>query len=672
MLLATLPSVAQKPAAIDTDFPDPTVILANGKYYAYATNSGSAGRFRNIQVAVSGDLKNWKIIGDALPEKPSWGYKDFWAPHVLYNETINKYVLFYSAETVDTAAGKAIGVAFANRPEGPFRDAGAPLIVRPDFEAIDPMVLRDPRSKKYYMVWGSGFQPLRIREMDPSMKTFAAGSVDHAILPAGADKDYGKLVEGAWIDYDQGYYYLYYSGDNCCGVDAHYAVMVARSKNITGPYTRLGAVSENKSSVILESDAMIVAPGHNSVFKDKEGQKWIAYHAIPRAAFNEKKYGRILYLDRIVYKNGWPALIKETPPAISIRWTDSVTISTGYRENETGEALPVYGAQYPRLLRLANGKWLAGYTVLRNKGYKRDAKGGLELEISESSDNGKSWTKISTITDPGRDLDNAQLVQLPNGDVLLAGRSVRWQESYRLPVYQSSDGGRNWRLLSVIDTNEGAPGTLGKPDKGLYEPHFYFLKDGRLAVLYASEKHVTGAPSYSQIIAQKISADSGKTWGPEIWVAHTPGHPLSRPGMPVADRMQDGNYIVVYEVCGPEDCGIYYKTGADGIHWEEGLGTKIPGQKAAPYVCALSDGNLLLSSNLGTVSASNDFGKTWRQLEMPWTHSVPFEKDWHQTIWQSIYQFDEQTVGVVTSRKRSGGGHDVKIRFGRIEKMGTL
>ncbi|MCF3108555.1 family 43 glycosylhydrolase [Niabella sp. CC-SYL272] len=671
-MVCWLQAGAQRQAVIHTDFPDPTIIAAGGKYYAYATNSGPAGKFFHIQVAVSEDLENWEIIGDALPEKPVWGYKDFWAPHVLYNEYLKKYVLFYSAETVDTAAGKAIGVAFADRPEGPFKDSGKPLIVRPEFEAIDPMVIRDPQSGKFYMVWGSGFQPLRIREMDPSMTRFATGSADRAVIQAGADKDYGRLVEGAWIDYNGGYYYLYYSGDNCCGIDAHYAVMVARSRNIQGPYTRLGMVAANKSSVILKSDDAIIAPGHNSIIKDWSGKKWIAYHAIPKDAFDQKRYGRIMYIDRIEYRNGWPVVVQQKTPAVSVRWTDSVTVSTGYRKTTSGEVLPNYGAQYPRLLQLAKDHWLAAYTVLRNKGYRQDPKGGLELEIAESRNRGKTWKPISWITDPGRDLDNAQMIRLPDGTVLLAGRSVRWQESYRLPVYKSLDNGSSWQLLSVIDANEGAPGALGKPDKGIYEPHFYFLKDGRLAVMYASEKHVTASPSYSQIIAQKVSDDFGKTWGKEIWVAHTPGHPQSRPGMPVVDRMQNGNFIAVYEVCGPEECGIYCKTSADGLRWEEGLGTKAPDQKAAPYVLALLDGNLLLSSNLGMVTVSGDYGRTWKKQPMPWNHPVLFQTDWTQTLWQSMYQFDAHTIGIVTSRKRAGGGHDIKIRFGRIEKSGNL
>jgi arabinan endo-1,5-alpha-L-arabinosidase len=31
------------------------------------------------------------------------------------------------------------------------------------------------------------------------------------------------LVEGAWVTYRAPHYYLFYSGDNCCGPRAHYA-----------------------------------------------------------------------------------------------------------------------------------------------------------------------------------------------------------------------------------------------------------------------------------------------------------------------------------------------------------------------------------------------------------------------------------------------------------------
>lgn len=316
-----------------------------------------------------------------------------------------------------------------------------------------------------------------------------------------------------------------------------------------------------------------------------------------------------------------------------------------------------YGSQYARLLMLRDGSWLAGYTVSRREGYDRDkpfdatATGGLELEVSRSTDQGKSWNIIANISEPGRDLDNAQLIETPKGAVLLACRSVRWQESYILRVYKSDDKGSHWAPYSVFDSTAGAPGALGHPDKGIYEPHFYYLKDGRLAVQYANEKHVVEKPSYSQIISEKISPDNGKTWGPEIWVAYEPGHPGSRPGMPVWTRMKNGQYITVYEICGPEKCNIYYKTSKDGIHWPVGLGNPIPDQMGGPFIVSLQDGRLLVSSNVNNISESDDLGKTWKSLGTPW----------QQILWGALYQTPSGEVLSVNSAKREEGGNNIQM-----------
>lgn len=316
-----------------------------------------------------------------------------------------------------------------------------------------------------------------------------------------------------------------------------------------------------------------------------------------------------------------------------------------------------YGSQYGRLLQLKNGNWMSAYTVSDNKGYQKDQTGGLRLEVSISRDRCRTWKKLAVLKDPGRDLDNAQLIQLKDGSILLACRSVRWQESYILPVYKSSDLGKTWKRFSVIDRNEGKPGELGKPDQGIYEPHFYFLNDGRLSVMYANEKHVTESPSYSQIISQKISADQGKTWGKEIWVAYEPGHPDSRPGMSVWTKMNNNNYIVAYEICGPEGCNIYYKISKDGINWPVGLGTNVPDQLGAPYIVALKNGTLVLTSNSSAVSVSQDFGLTWKTAD----------RAWDKTVWPALYQTGKDEIVAVNSFSNKKGPHVVSIRLGKIK-----
>ncbi len=303
---------------LNQDFPDPTIILApDGKYYAYATNAMVNNKWINIQVASSNDLFNWTYIGDALPQKASWAgtTQNYWAPHVLYDSSLQKYVMFFCAKSDDTTAGMCIGVAFSSSPTGPFIDKGKPLMKGKTFEVLDPMAMVDPKTKKHIMYWGSAFAPISVSELNDEWTDTIAGNKTIPVVFTNTEKAYTHLVEGAWTDYHDGKYYLYYSGDNCCGDKANYAVMVARADNAFGPFTRLGETQPGNSSVILAKDNTWSAPGHNSIVHDKDGNIFIAYHAnwkkeaeASKALSQDKYVRRVMCIEPLVYKNNWPVV----------------------------------------------------------------------------------------------------------------------------------------------------------------------------------------------------------------------------------------------------------------------------------------------------------------------------------------------------------------------------
>jgi arabinan endo-1,5-alpha-L-arabinosidase len=302
---------------LDADFPDPTVIRApDGFYYGYATQTERDGKWVNIQVARSADLVHWDDLGDALPTKPGWASttQDFWAPDVVRDGA--RYIMYYSAKP-DASTERhslCLAIATASSPAGPFVDIGHPLQCGETFVNIDPMAFDDPATGRRLLYWGSGFKPIKVQELGPDRLMFAPGSAPTELVWPNPVKDaFPVLVEGSWVVRRGEHYYLFYSGDNCCGAKANYAVMVARSNSATGPFETLEQATGKPHSIILEKRGKWFAPGHNSIVTDAAGTDWIAYHAVDVAKPRVKPTDdintrRVMLLDRIDWSSGWPVI----------------------------------------------------------------------------------------------------------------------------------------------------------------------------------------------------------------------------------------------------------------------------------------------------------------------------------------------------------------------------
>jgi arabinan endo-1,5-alpha-L-arabinosidase len=281
------------------DAPDPTIMRDDdGSFYAYTTQSYYEATFLNIPVLHSTDLIHWALVGDAFRRRPRWtppgiDNGDMWAPHIVhFGDT---YYLYFSARYLGTAQ-MAIGVATSDSPTGPFRDPlGEPLIVgEKGFDAIDPYVAQFDDTK--YIYWGSDGVPIHVQELSDDGLSLE-GKRRNVLSPS--NRPYESLIEGAWVLQHDAHYYLMYSGDGCCGEDAHYAVMVARSSSPTGPFER------DADNPILESNEAFFAPGHNAMVQDGSGRDWIVYHSMIRGDFTNYRY---LFIDLIEWVDGWPVI----------------------------------------------------------------------------------------------------------------------------------------------------------------------------------------------------------------------------------------------------------------------------------------------------------------------------------------------------------------------------
>ena len=197
--------------------------------------------------------------------------------------------------------------------------------------------------------------------------------------------------------------------------------------------------------------------------------------------------------------------------------------SLSKRANPAGPLLRVAdgGGGYMRATRLQDGSILGAY-----------AWGGGDAHILRtvrSTDNGATWETRGVITagnSDQHDIDNVNVVQLPNGTILAAFRNHDKPGGnysyYRITVCQSTDGGWTWTYLSQVD--ERARGN----NNGLWEPFLRVARNGNVQCYYSSETQ-NFANGADQDNIMRVSTDNGRTWG--NWIGVSGQGMTSRDGM---------------------------------------------------------------------------------------------------------------------------------------------
>ncbi|UYZ62090.1 family 43 glycosylhydrolase [Hymenobacter weizhouensis] len=275
------------------DFPDPSVVKIGDTYWATATTSNWGPIFPLLK---SKDLTSWELAGHVFPqERPQWADYYFWAPEISYDN--GKTYVFYSAH--QRGGNLAVGVASADRPEGPYTDHG-PLVGQPD-GSIDGFPMRDENGQ-LYLIWkedgNSINQPTPIwaqRLSDDRRKLVGEKQELFRNNPATWE---GNLVEGAALIQHNGYFYTFYAGAGCCGPGCTYATGVARSKTLLGPWEKYA-----KNPVLVNNDTWR-CPGHGSVVQ-RDGRWYLLHHAY--ATQGQQFLGRQGVLSEFTWTaDGWP------------------------------------------------------------------------------------------------------------------------------------------------------------------------------------------------------------------------------------------------------------------------------------------------------------------------------------------------------------------------------
>ena len=295
-------------------FADPSAVRTpDGAFYAYATyhpwgDGDARPHSRLIPIARSRDLVNWAYAGAAFESRPDWrDAAGLWAPDI--NRHRGRYVLYYSyAEFGDPDPG--IGVGVSDSPEGPFEDRGRLLqsstVGVPN--SIDPCMVRTDDGP--YLFWGS------------KRGIHGAPLADDGLSLAGETfRIAGDGVEAASLVERDGRHYFFGSRGTCCaGADSTYHVVVGRSDALDGPYVNRDGQSllDAPGTTVLHGDDTFAGPGHGTVVRGVAGDDWLLYHAYERSnPWKGKAPGRVLMLDRIVWRDGWPTVETRTPSGVA-------------------------------------------------------------------------------------------------------------------------------------------------------------------------------------------------------------------------------------------------------------------------------------------------------------------------------------------------------------------
>jgi beta-xylosidase len=281
------------------NFPDPGVIRHEDTWYAYGTNNAAAG----VPVLTSPDLVHWTGAGDAMPAIGAWASPgNTWAPEVIAAEG-GGWLLYYTARSTATDR-QCIGVAYAEKPEGPFvDDSEQPLICQAgEGGSIDasPYTAADGKRYLYWKNDGNAIQQptyLYVSELSADGRKLT-GEPKRLLVNDAAWEDH--VIEAPQLVEHDGKLYLFYSA-NAFDRDV-YAMGYATCDSPLGPCHK---AAENP---ILKTSAAAAGPGHSFLVTTPAGESWLLYHAWPPDAIGSVSPGRQLWLDKVEWVGGKPVV----------------------------------------------------------------------------------------------------------------------------------------------------------------------------------------------------------------------------------------------------------------------------------------------------------------------------------------------------------------------------
>ena len=262
---AAEPAPGANPVLRDRFTADPAPLVVGDTAYLYVGRDEAKGNdfflMKEWLAYSSKDLRHWTAHGPIMkPTDFKWAVSSAWAAQVVRRNS--RYYLYATVQHDDTQPGMSIGVAVADNPLGPFKDARGSALVTDattpspyGWNDIDPTVFLDDDGTAW-LAWGNPV--LYLARLKPSM-TELDGPIEKIALP--------NYTEGPWLSKRKGMYYMTYASMAHQNVWERLSYATAPSPR--GPWTYQGELTgQTRNSYTI----------HPGIIGDFKGQSYLFYH----------------------------------------------------------------------------------------------------------------------------------------------------------------------------------------------------------------------------------------------------------------------------------------------------------------------------------------------------------------------------------------------------------
>ena len=426
-------ALAENPIIQTYYSPDPAPVVFGDTVCVY-TGNDEGGHFFTMhgwRVSCTTDMVNWTDMGELILSNESFGgnakKNGDWAAQVIRRN--GKYYYYVTVES--TRGGRAINVAVADKPEGPFKDArNGQHLAGPNWDYIDPTVWIDDDGQAW-LYWGNPklyYAKLKenMIELDGEIKVT---DMSRGFSPSGNS----VYTEGPWIHKRDKKYYMIYASH---GVPEK--ISYSTSDSPTGPWKWGGIIMDQGNNTAFTNHSGLI---------DFKGRSFFFYH-------NQKN----------VSGGGY----SRSTAVEEFTWNADGTIPT-IKSTDNGVVKPIKNLDPFERVEAETKSWVGGINVDK----PRDPEGGnytIIKHVAKQGDNvyltnmgNNFYTKVRSV-DMGDGAENIIICTKGNGG--------------KLEVHTGSTTGPTIATIDVPKSSSWQENTFALTDAAGVEDLYFVVKQG--------------------------------------------------------------------------------------------------------------------------------------------------------------------------------------------------